>query len=114
MSRHRPVAKRGRIEMKLVIRVEEIEGSCPCYKGGEKIVLDDGFRLNPAETDGLCMHSMGPVLPWYVALAKGIPASQMGLARKDSDDGKAYVHCPDPCRITGGGTVLLSIERVDS
>ena len=99
--------------MKLIIRVEDIEGRCPCYRGGEQIVLDDGYRLNVVQTDALCMHSMAPVMPFYVALAKGIPPERMGLARKDRPDGRAYVHCPDPCRITGGGTVLLSIERVD-
>lgn len=98
--------------MKLVITVEKIEGNCPAYKGGERIVLDDGYRLNLQETTGLCLHSLAPLMPFYVAVAKGVPPERMGLAKKGSNDGKAYVHCPDPCHTTGGGTVLLSIERV--
>ena len=99
--------------MKLLIRVEDIQGRCPCYELGDQIVLENGYCLNLDETTKLCLHSMGPVLPFYVALAKGIPANQMGLAHRDTDDGKAYIHCPDPCQITGGGTVLMSIERVE-
>lgn len=97
--------------MRLVIRVETIEGRCPAYKEGDVIVLDDGYRLNLRETTAGCMHSFASILPYHIAMAKGIRPDQMGLAHKDRRDGKAYVQCLDPCRVTGGGTVTFSIER---
>jgi len=101
-------------DYKLVITVEKIKGRCPAYKEGDKIVLDRGYKFNLAETTACCMHSLGPIMPFYCALAKGVAPKMMGLAHKDDRDGpKAYVHCPDPCEMSGGGTVLFSIERVE-
>ena len=100
--------------MRLVIRVEAIKGRCPAYAVGDLVVLDDGFRLNLRETTSGCMHSFASIIPYHIALANGIRPEQMGLAHKDKDDGKAYVHCLDPCDVTGGGTVIFSIERRES
>ena len=100
--------------MQVVITAEAIEGRCPAYKVGDRIVLDNGFKFNLAETTACCMHGLGGVMPFYCALAKGIKPKQMGLAHKDDREGnKAWVHCPDACAHTGGGTVTFSIERVD-
>ena len=99
---------------KLVITVEDIKGRCPAYKKGDKVVLDRGFKFNLKETTACCMHSLGPIMPFYCALAKGVPPKMMGLASSEDRGGaKAYIHCPDPCEKTGGGTVLFSVERVE-
>ena len=99
--------------MKLVITVEKIKGRCPAYKVGDKIVLDSGFRLNLKETTAVCMHSLASILPYHIAISKGVTPDRMGLAHKDKRDGKAYVQCLDPCDETGGGTTIFSIERVE-
>ena len=100
--------------MRLVITVEEIKGRCPAYQAGDKVVLDDGYRFNLAETTACCMHSLGCVMPFYNGLAKGVHPNRMGLAAKDDKGSpKAWVHCPDACEHTGGGTVTFSIERVE-
>jgi uncharacterized repeat protein (TIGR04076 family) len=100
--------------MKLVITVEDIKGRCPAYCVGDRVVLDNGFRFNLKETTACCMHSLGSILPFYCALAKGIPPNRMGLAHKDDrDNPKAWIHCPDACDQTGGGTVTFSVERVE-
>jgi hypothetical protein len=44
--------------MKLIIKVIEIKGTCPVYKIGDKIVLDEGYIVNHVETDNICMHSL--------------------------------------------------------
>ena len=94
--------------------VEDIRGRCPAYRTGDRLVLDHGFRFNLTETTACCMHSLGAIMPFYCALAKGIRPKTMGLADKDDREGnKAWVHCPDPCERSGGGTVLFSIERVE-
>ena len=97
--------------MQLIIKVIEIKGKCPVYDIGDKIVLQRGYILDPKETDTVCMHSLASILPYYVALSKGVKAKDIGLAKGDSTE--AYVQCPDPCDITGGGTVSFEISRVD-
>lgn len=100
--------------MELVITVEAVEGRCPVYQVGDRVVLDNGYRLDLEETTGFCMHSLAAILPFYCALAKGVRPRDLGLAHKDDPEGeKAWVHCPDPCEQTDGGTVLFSIERVE-
>lgn len=94
--------------MKLVITVIEIKGRCPVYSVGARITLQNGYILDPAESDKICMHSLASVLPYYVALSKGVPARDLGLSHGESQD--AFVQCLDPCEITGGGTVRFQIS----
>ncbi len=93
---------------KLLITVKEIEGHCPVYKMGDRIVLDEGYRLNLEETDNMCIHSVASIMPYYVALYRGVDPRALGLSR---DGNKAYVQCLDPCDYTGGGTVIFEIEK---
>lgn len=96
--------------VKLIVKVKEIKGRCPVYKIGDKIVLDDGYRMNLVETTAVCMHSLSSLLPYYNAIMKGIEPKDLGLARMEGGD-YAYVQCLDPCNYTGGGTVIFEIER---
>jgi uncharacterized repeat protein (TIGR04076 family) len=96
--------------MRLIIKVVDIKGQCPVYKIGDRITLREGYILDPGETDTVCMHSMASVLPYYVALSKGVEAGELGLSREGSEE--AYVQCLDPCDITRGGTVRLEISRL--
>ena len=98
--------------MKLIIQVVDIRGKCPVYEVGKKITLTQGYILDPFESDSICMHSLASILPYYVALAKGVRATDLGLARGESEE--AYVQCLDPCEITGGGTVRFEISKVPS
>ncbi len=97
--------------MDLVIEVVEIKGECPVYGIGSRIFLRGGYILDPGKTDSVCMHSLASILPYYVALSKGVKAKDLGLSRGDSEE--AYVQCLDPCDLTEGGTVRLKISRVD-
>ena len=92
--------------MKLVIEVERIKGSCPVYKQGDRIVLDEGYRVNLDLTNNICMHSLASILPYYNALSKGVDPAELGIAGKD---GCAYLQCLDPLEKTGGGTVTFRI-----
>ncbi|MFQ6070562.1 MAG: TIGR04076 family protein [Candidatus Aminicenantales bacterium] len=96
--------------MKLVVEVIEIEGKCPVYSVGNKIVLDEGYKLNLKETDAVCMHSLASLLPYYNALSKGVQARELGLAVEGE---AAYVQCLDPLKHTGGGTVTFKITRTE-
>lgn len=91
----------------LIIKVKEIIGYCPVYEVGDKIVLDEGYKVNLKQTDKICMHSLSSVFPYYVAIYHGVKPKELGLAKKGK---KAYVQCLDPCKITGGGTVIFEID----
>ena len=96
--------------MKLIIEVVEIEGKCPVYSSGERIVLDDSYKVNLNETDNICMHSLGSLHPYYNSLSKGVSPVELGLAKEGNS---AYVQCLDPRKHTGGGTVTFKISRKD-
>ncbi len=94
--------------MKLIIEVAEIEGKCPVYRTGNKIILDEGYKVNLRETDNICMHSLSSLLPYYNCLSKGVSPQELGLAKEGKD---AYIQCLDPKKYTGGGTVTFKISR---
>lgn len=94
--------------MRLAIEVIEIEGQCPVYRIGDKIILDDGYKVNLRETDNICMHSLSSILPYYNSLSKGVSPQELGLAKEGKD---AYVQCLNPKKYTGGGTVTFIITR---
>ena len=98
------------MDRKLVVKVVNIEGKCPVYKVGQKIVLDEGYRVNLKESDNICMHSLASIMPYYVALCNGVNPVTLGLANKE---GRACVQCLNPREITGGGTVTFEIEVLE-
>lgn len=92
----------------LKIAVHHIKGSCPIYKKGDAFSILDGYKL---KAEGLiCMHSLASIMPYYVALSKGISPKELGLSK---DDNEAYVQCLDPCEYTKGGTVVFRLTRID-
>jgi len=92
----------------LVVKVKEIKGTCPVYKPGDTIVIRKGYVLDTAHSAAVCMHSLACLMPYYVALSKGIHPKDLGLSGTDPDC--AYVQCLDPCEITGGGTVVFEVS----
>jgi len=92
---------------KLIIKVIKIKGNCPVYKLGDKIVIDEGYKLNLKETDNVCIHSLASLMPYYIALSKGVDPKSLGLTKEGN---KAYLQCLDPCEFTGGGTVTFEVE----
>jgi len=94
------------LKKKLIIKVKKIKGTCPVYTQGDEFVIDEGYKLKTDKP--LCMHSLSSIMPYYTALSRGITPDKLGLGKKN----KAYVQCLDPCRYTGGGTVVFEIEIV--
>ena len=94
--------------MDLVVTVKEIKGHCPTYRVGDSFTLKAGYQL--VSEIPVCMHGLAALMPYYNALRVSEP-SKWGLDGKE-DKTKAYVHCPDPCDHTGGGTVVFEISKV--
>ena len=87
----------------LRVKVIEIKGNCPVYEVGDEFILLEGYKLRTEKP--ICMHSLASIMPYYMALNKGISPKDLSLG----NERKAYVQCLDPCEYTGGGTVILEI-----
>lgn len=94
--------------MELIVTVKEIESNCPTYKVGDSFTLKAGYQL--VSDIPVCMHGLASLMPYYNALRVSEPAA-WGLDGKD-DKSKAYIHCPDACRYTNGGTVTFEISKI--
>lgn len=90
----------------LTIKVVEIKGFCPVYKIGNMFNIVNGFKLIAEKP--LCMHSLSSLMPYYVALNRGVSPVELGLAQEDK---VAYIQYLDPCKYTGGGTVVFEVKR---
>jgi len=97
--------------MDLVVTVKEIKGTCPVYSPGDLIVIREGYILDTKNSSDVCMHSLGSLMPYYVALSRGIPPDSLGLS--GPKEGVAYLQCLDPCELTGGGTVIFEVSPKD-
>jgi len=93
-------------KVNLRIKVIEIKGKCPVYKMGDEFYLEEGYKLK--SKGAICMHSLASIMPYYNALSKGVSPEELGLGKGD----KAYIQCLDPCKYTGGGTVIFEIIKI--
>lgn len=94
----------------LNIIVKEIIGNCPVYKVGDRIVIDYGYKVDLSKTSAICMHSIASIMPYYIALSNGVSPKKLGLRREETNNNSAFVQCLDPCKYTGGGTVIFEIK----
>jgi len=67
---------------KLIIEDREINGICPVYKIGDRIVLDDEYKVNLTQTSAICMHSIASIVLYYIAFSNGIHLNKLGLLEK--------------------------------
>ena len=63
----------------------------------------EGYKLKADKP--ICMHSLASLMPYYIALNKGISPEELSLGKE-----KAYVQFLDPYNYTSGGTVIFEIE----
>ena len=88
----------------LKIKVMEIKGNCSVYKLGQVFYIKEGYILE--SSNRLCMHSLASIMPYYIALSRGITPQDLNLGDKNN---KAYIQCIDPFEKTHGGTVTFEI-----
>ncbi|MFC2020135.1 TIGR04076 family protein [Chloroflexota bacterium] len=95
----------------LEITMSEIRGTCPVYKVGDKIVLDDPTILLD-KTDALCTHALSILLPHVTILEHNWCPVELGLITPGNPE-HAYLQCVDPGRpYTDGGTVIFECRRI--
>jgi len=94
----------------LCIKVCKVEGRCPVYKGGERIIID-GPEIDLKRTDRLCIHALSSLLRYAVAIQEGVDPNILGLAKEGN---KAYIACVDPGPpFTDGGRAIFEVSKVD-
>ncbi len=94
---------------KLIIKAIEINGECPVYAVGDKIIID-GAQIDLKESNAVCIHALSCLNTFITALREGISPKRLGLSTEE--DGPAYFKCLDPGKpYTNGGTVLFSVTR---
>ncbi|MGQ4833592.1 MAG: TIGR04076 family protein [Candidatus Asgardarchaeia archaeon] len=96
--------KRYRVE----IYVEKIDGYCPIYKVGDKIIVDSYF-INSKKSANVCIHAFGAMMTLLSAFSHGTSARKLGIG---SEDDVGFLQCPDPGPpLTSGGTVTFKLIR---
>jgi len=95
----------------LEIVAHEIRGSCPVYKVGDKMLIDDP-RVLVDKTDAICTHALSSLLHYVLVLEEGVDPVKLGLS-KPEDREHAYIQCVDPGKpYTEGGTVIFRCRRI--
>ena len=96
----------------LEIVVHEIKGSCPVYKIGDRILIEDP-RILLEKTDALCSHALSTLLHYVLILEHNWSPVKLGLSTTDDPD-CAYMQCVDPGKpYTEGGTVIFKCKRIE-
>lgn len=90
----------------LEVQVVEVKGHCPVYGLGDRFRIREGWKLEAERP--LCLHALTALMPYYVALSRGIKPRELGLGDGDT----AYLQCLDPHERTGGGTVIFAVKVV--
>ena len=96
----------------LEITVDKIEGHCPVYEEGDKIIVEDP-EIDLEKTDSLCTHALSTILHYTTALENGVSPVKLGLSKERED--VAYMQCVDPGEsYTNGGTVIFKVKIKNS
>lgn len=98
-------------QYRVIYEVEEIRGSCPIYKEGDKIVLDSVYpaeKLNKEESNEICLrviHNMWHHLIWQGG-SEEVVKHMVGIT------GEYRIACPMPGDpYTPCGYVIFKIKR---
>jgi len=95
----------------LEIEVCNIEGKCPVYKEGDRMVID-GAKILLDRTDAVCVHALSTLLHYVVALEEGADPVKLGLSKSREH---AFMQCVDPGEpYTEGGTVIFKCHRIEA
>jgi uncharacterized repeat protein (TIGR04076 family) len=96
----------------LELIVEEIRGTCPVHKLGDRIVID-GPEIVMEKSDALCTHALSTILHYTTILDHEWVALELGLTR-EGDENHAYMQCVDPGQpYTEGGTVIFRCRKLE-
>ena len=89
----------------LSMMVKEIKRDCLVYEASDVLYIVDGYKLKASQP--ICIHALVSLMPYYVALRKGVAREELGLGK----DRVSYVQCLDPCEYNDGGTVVFETSK---
>ena len=76
------------------LRVREVRGRCPLYRGGEVIVLK-GFYIDSKRSAPVCIHAFLAMSSLLSAFSHGADATDLGIG-KEKDVGCLLYTSPSP------------------
>ncbi len=74
----------------------KINGKCPVYREGNRMVIDDP-QVVLDKTDKICTHALSTILHYSTILEHNWCPVELGLTR-EGDQEHAYLQCVDPGR----------------
>ena len=96
------------MKYRVIAKVERVDGHCPVYKVGDKIVFED-FYLCSRSSEDVCLHALASMISLLSPFLHGSSATRLGMGGKED---VGYVQCPDPGQPhTKGGTVIFQLTR---
>lgn len=95
---------------KVVAKIDSVYGKCPVYKGGEKIVMEDG-TLNLQETDAVCLQLLGTLIHEYM-VKQHRNYWETSETLDSWDYSKEKTKCPRVGPPFGEGYVVVSFDSI--
>lgn len=96
------------MKFRVIAKVERVNGHCPIYKVGDKIVFEN-FYLCSRKSADICLHALGSMTSLVSPFLHGSSAVELGIGQKENT---GYMQCPDPGQpYTQGGTVIFELSR---
>ena len=96
------------MKFRVVAKVVGVNGHCPIYKVGDKLIFED-FCLCSRESAKVCLHALAGMISLLSPFLHGSSAVELGMGQTED---KGYVQCPDPGEPhTQGGTVIFELSR---
>jgi uncharacterized repeat protein (TIGR04076 family) len=97
-----------KMRYKIILSVKDIQGNCPLYEVGDKIVIEH-FYIESSLSQNICLHAFSAMLSLLSAFSHGVSAKELGIGPEENI---GYLQCPDPgAPYTGGGRVLFELRR---
>ena len=96
-----------RAKYRFVAKIESVFGKCPVYKGGEKIVLENG-EIDLEDSDAVCLQLLSTMMHGYMARQH----EDYWRTTGGFDYSKEKSKCPRGSPPYGEGYVLVSYETI--
>ena len=97
----------NKAKCKVIATIDDVHGICPVYKGGEKIVMQDGI-LNLEETDAVCLQLLSTLIHEYMVKQH----QDYWKTEGGFDYSKEKTKCPRGGPPYGEGYVIVSTESI--
>lgn len=106
---------------KVVLECMEIRGSCPIYKEGDRVVINEPIidTRNSVSSgryqipNAICYPMILDFGFYYRPICRGVSLRELGLAKEEGDEGYFSCHAPDLGESPKAhGTIIWKVKRI--